>query len=170
MSIYAISKRYDEKSPVSIEKYGQRLIGKTFRQVCEEDDGSEVSIIAESASNYGEEHEDKKRKGGLGEIIEERFFHYKTNGDSRPDFPEAGVELKVTPYKKNKNGTFVAKERLIITMIDYLTVVYETFEESHLWAKARLILLVYYLYKKEIENRLDYRIDYVKLFSPPEQD
>ncbi len=170
MSIYAIAKRYDEKSPVSIEKYGQRLIGKTFRQVCEEDDGSEVSIIAESASNYGEEHEDKKRKGGLGEIIEERFFHYKTNGDSRPDFPEAGVELKVTPYKKNKNGTFVAKERLIITMIDYLTVVYETFEESHLWAKARLILLVYYLYKKEIENRLDYRIDYVKLFSPPEQD
>ena len=55
-------------------------------------------------------------------------------------------------------------------MIDYFKVVEEDFENSHVWNKSRLILLVYYLYKKEIENRLDYRIDYVKLFSPPEQD
>ena len=39
-----------------------------------------------------------------------------------------------------------------------------------MWQKARLILLVYYLYQQEINNRLDYRIDYVKLFAPPEQD
>ena len=39
-----------------------------------------------------------------------------------------------------------------------------------MWQKARLSLLVYYLYQQEIENRLDYRIGYVKLFSPPEQD
>ena len=37
-------------------------------------------------------------------------------------------------------------------------------------AKARLILLVYYLYRQEIKNRLDYKIDYVQLFSPPEED
>lgn len=39
-----------------------------------------------------------------------------------------------------------------------------------MWQKARLILLVYYLYQQEIKNRLDYRIGYVKLFAPPEQD
>ena len=42
--------------------------------------------------------------------------------------------------------------------------------EKDMWAKARLILLVYYLYRQEIKNRLDYKIDYVQLFSPPEED
>lgn len=80
------------------------------------------------------------------------------------------MELKVTPYKQNKNGKFVAKERLILTMIDYFSVVDEKFEDSHMWQKSSLILLIYYLYKKEIKDRLDYRIGYVKLFAPTEQD
>lgn len=44
---------------------------------------------------------------------------------------------------------FVAKERLILTMIDYFSVVDEKFEDSHMWQKSSLILLIYYLYKKE---------------------
>ena len=160
---------YDETDPRSIEAYGKNLIGKTFAEVCAKDDIKDAGIVLD-IPDYEKRHEDKKRKGGLGELIEERFFHYKANNDARPDFDKAGVELKVTPYKKNRNGTISAKERLIITMIDYCAVVKESFEESHMWQKARLILLVYYLYQKEIKNRLDYRIDYVKLFSPPEQD
>ena len=160
---------YDNTNPLSIEEYGKKLVGKTFAEVCTDDDALEYEILQENRS-YAISHENKKRKGGLGELIEERFFHYSCNNDSRPDFPEAGVELKVTPYKINSKGELSAKERLIITMIDYFKVVEESFENSHVWNKSRLILLVYYLYKKEIENRLDYRIDYVKLFSPPEQD
>jgi DNA mismatch repair protein MutH len=160
---------YDKTNPSSIEAYAQKLIGKTFSDICDEDDRRDSYILRETPE-YNVKHENKKRKGGLGEIVEERFFHYAANNDSRPDFPEAGVELKVTPYKKNKNGTFSAKERLIITMIDYFQVVEETFEESHVWMKSRLILLVYYLYEQEIKNRLDYTINYARLFSPPEQD
>lgn len=160
---------YDETNPVSIEKYAQKLIGKSFAEVCKEDDMSQAMVVRETL-NYEVSHENKKRKGGLGEIIEERFFHYQCNNDSRPDFDKAGVELKVTPYKINKNGSFSAKERLIITMIDYFTVVDESFEESHLWQKARLILLIYYLYEQAITNRLDYKIGYAKLFTPSEQD
>lgn len=160
---------YDETNPISIETYAKRLIGKTFADVCSQDDITQAMIVRE-AENYDVRHENKKRKGGLGELIEERFFHYQTNNDARPDFDKAGVELKVTPYKRNKNGTLVAKERLILTMIDYFSVVNETFKDSHMWQKGRLILLVYYLYKQEIQNRLDYRIGYVKLFAPPEQD
>ena len=160
---------YDETDPISIETYAKRLIGKTFADVCRQDDITKAMVVRETA-NYEVKHENKKRKGGLGELIEERFFHYQTNNDARPDFDKAGVELKVTPYKQNKNGTLVAKERLILTMIDYFSVVDETFEDSHMWQKARLILLVYYLYQQEIKNRLDYRIGYVKLFAPPEQD
>lgn len=160
---------YDPTDPISIENYAQKMIGRTFSEICEEEELEKTSMIREE-SNYAASHENRKRKGGLGELIEEKFFHYKCNNDSRADFAEAGVELKVTPYKINKNKTVVAKERLIITMIDYCTVVEEQFETSHLWEKSHLILLVYYLYQKEIQSRLDYKIHYVKLFTPPEQD
>lgn len=160
---------YDETDPLSIEEYGQKLIGMTFSDVCQQDDIMKAKVVRETA-DYEAKHENKKRKGGLGEIIEERYFHYQTNNDARPDFDKAGVELKVTPYKQNKNGSLAAKERLILTMIDYFSVVNEKFENSHMWQKAKLILLVYYLYQKEIKSRLDYKIGYVRLFSPPEQD
>ena len=160
---------YDETDPKSIEAYGKKLIGMTFQDVCDQDDMKKSNVVRETEA-YEIKHEDKKRKGGLGEIIEERYFHYPANNDARPDFDKAGVELKVTPYKQNKNGSFSAKERLILTMIDYFKVVNEEFEDSHMWQKARLILLVYYLYQKEIENRLDYKIGYVNLFTPPEED
>ncbi|WP_310603604.1 Sau3AI family type II restriction endonuclease [Anaerosporobacter sp.] len=163
------TKDYDETEPLSIERYAQKLIGKTFAEICIEDNMEMITMVKETL-DYAETYENKKRKGGLGELIEERFFHYKSNNDSRPDFYKAGVELKVTPYKINKNGSLAAKERLIITMIDYFKIIGEEFEQSHLWQKARLILLVYYLYQQEIEDRLNYRIGYAKLFTPPEAD
>ena len=162
---------YDRTNPTSIEAYAQKLIGKSFREIWEEDDqrirNSDIDRVDYIVSD---EAENKRNKGNLGQIIEEKFFHYDCNSDSRADFYEAGVELKVTPYKVNKNGTISAKERLILTMIDYFEVVNEDFENSHMWQKSRLILLVYYLYNKETKFNLDYRIGYSRLFTPPEQD
>ena len=159
---------YDKAKPKSIEAYAQKLIGRSFRQVMEDDSNA----IREDGTTYGKSDvaETKRNKGNVGQIIEECFFHYSCNSDARADFPEAGVELKVTPYKENKNGTLSAKERLILTMIDYMTVVNEDFETSHFWNKSKLILLIYYLYKQEVKFNLDYRIGYAKLFTPPEQD
>lgn len=163
---------YDRSDPISIEVYSQKLIGKTFRQIWEEDDARRPMMVREDGSPYGtaDVSETKRNKGNLGQIIEEKFFHYECNSDSRADFHEAGVELKVTPYRINQNGSLSAKERLILTMIDYYQVVNESFEESHLWNKSKLILLVYYLYMKEIKYNLDYKIGYSRLFTPPEQD
>lgn len=162
---------YDRSDPLSIERYAQNMIGKTFREIWDEDDAREGNVIRESGT-YGSSEvlETKRNKGNLGQIIEEKFFHYECNSDSRPDFHEAGVELKVTPYRINQNGTLSAKERLILTMIDYYQVVKECFEQSHLWNKSKLILLVYYLYQKETINNIDYVINYARLFTPPEQD
>ncbi len=153
---------YDRTNPKAIEAYAQRLIGKTFQEIINLDKTNSKS------KRCGE---DKRNKGNLGQILEERFFHYKCNNDSNPDFIEAGVELKVTPYKENERGKLVAKERVPLTMIDYFEIVEETgFEDSHLWHKCSLILLVYYLYQKEIPKRLDYKINFTKLFTPSEQD
>ena len=163
---------YDKADPISIEAYSQRLIGKSFREICEEDDARGALVLREEGSSYGTDEvtETKRNKGNLGQIIEEKFFHYACNNDSNADFNEAGVELKVTPYRINQNGSLSAKERLILTMIDYFQVVNESFEESHFWNKSKLILLVYYLYMKEIKYNLDYKIGYSRLFTPPEQD
>lgn len=152
---------YDKSNPGAIEAYAKGLLGKTFQNIIDEDSENESS---------DRDFEDKRNKGNLGQILEERYFHYSCNSDSNPDFDEAGVELKVTPCKENTKGALVAKERLILTMIDYFSVVNETFEKSHLWHKCCKILLIYYLYQKEIPRRLDYKINFVKLFTPPEQD
>lgn len=163
---------YDRSDPLSIETYSKNLVGKTFRQICEEDDARQLLTLQDGSAVYetNDVSEIKRNKGNLGQIVEEKFFHYACNSDSRADFYEAGVELKVTPYKINRDGSLSAKERLVLTMIDYYQVVNEKFEESHLWNKSKLILLVYYLYMKETKYNLDYRIGYSKLFTPPEQD
>ena len=128
---------YDKTDPLSIEAYAQKLIGKTFRQIMEEDEVNHPLMVSEDEEQYGvsDVAESKRNKGNLGQIIEEKFFHYACNSDSRADFHEAGVELKVTPYRINKDGSLSAKERLILTMIDYFQVVNEEFDESHFWKK-----------------------------------
>lgn len=160
--------KYDKTDKYSIEKYGQKMVGNTFHGLTMIDNDNPV--VADIGIEYETSHENAKRKGGLGEFVEEVFFNYKANSESSPDLKEAGVELKVTPYKKNKNGTKSAKERLVLNMIDYNTVINEEdFNSSHFWYKNQLILLVYYLWEKGLK-RLDYRIDYVRLFTPPQQD
>ena len=168
MTDYNLQIEYDKSDPLSIEQYAQQLIGKTFGEVVMED--SRISEEVHESKSYMVSHENSNYKGSLGNLIEECFFHYPVNSDSRPDFYEAGVELKVSPYKINSDGSYSAKERLVLTMIDYFAVINEEFEDSHMWTKSRLILLIYYLYKKDIPNKLLYQIDYAKLFTPPEQD
>ena len=169
---------YDKYDPKSIETYAKGLINKTFSEVIKEDQKSIYLISDDNSSLVSEDRydmhiagkEDKKNKGNLGQIVEERYFHYKCNSDSRPDFHEAGVELKVTPYKQNKDGSISAKERLVLTMIDYNQVVDEQFETGHFWTKSKLLLLIYYLYKPEIKQRIDYKIGFVSLFTPSKRD
>ena len=58
-----------------------------------------------------------RSKGSLGHIIEESHFGYPINSDARPDFEELGIELKVTPFKKNKNGTYLSFWEMILKSI-----------------------------------------------------
>ena len=51
-------------------------------------------------------------KGAIGTVLEESWFCYNPNGEARADFPEAGVELKATPYLRTASG-IRAKERLV---------------------------------------------------------
>jgi DNA mismatch repair protein MutH len=94
--------------------------------------------------------EDRTNKGALGQVIEEGFFEYQVNSRSEPDFVEAGVELKVTPFRKNRNGTFSSKERLVLNMIDYMGEDLYVFENSSFWKKNATLLIVFYLYEADV--------------------
>lgn len=122
--------------------------------------------VGDPAEYYGR----KKRKGGLGNLLEEVYFGYAANSDPKADFEKAGVELKATPYEKKKDGTLRAGERLVLTMISYEEPVVHNFEESHLWKKCRVILLIYYWRDKRLDSNLKYLISYAQLFTPPPVD
>ena len=162
---------YNPNDKKSIYEYAKNLKGKTFNDVCDEDEYFLSEIVREVSENeYKVSYENKSRKGGLGEIIEERYFHYKADSESRADFPKAKVELKVTPYKINKNKSISAKERLIISMINYVDIVDMDFYSSNAWSKLENILLIYYLWTPLIDNRLDYTIDFVYMLTPEGED
>ncbi|MCD8210811.1 MAG: DNA mismatch repair protein MutH, partial [Prevotella sp.] len=108
-------------------------------------------------------------KGAIGTVIEESWFGYRPNNDANPDFPEAGVELKVTPYFYNKKGEISAKERLVITIINYMTEYLKTFEESDFWHKSETLLIMSYEHLKNVPKTA-FTISKAILFSFPEED
>lgn len=107
-------------------------------------------------------------KGAIGTVIEESWFGYTPNSESEPDFPEAGVELKVTPYLRGKNG-IRAKERLVCNIINYMEEHDRSFWTSAFWHKCSTMLLMSYEHLAD-RPKGDLRIDQAVLFSFPEED
>ena len=132
----------------------------------------EIAVIASSAIGktfneinqltYITGDENKVQKGSFGGIIETGLFGIEANGESEPDFIDAGIELKVTPYKKNKDNSLSAKERLVLNMIDYKEEYKKEFETSHFWYKNNTLQIMWYLYE-ENKNKLDFKITHEKL-------
>lgn len=157
---------YDQTSKESIEKYAMNLKEKTFKDVLL----NNPNITNEDRAVLFEYYNNYRTKGSLGQLIEKHFFFYDINNNSEADFNEAGVELKVTPYIIKTNGDLRAKERLVLTIINYMKDYKEAdFLKSHVYEKCALMLLIYYLYEPNKE-RLDYLINYIKLFQIPEED
>ena len=124
---------YDRTDAKSIEAFAKKLLGKTFEEVIKE-----LPSYEEIAKEFG----DKKRKGGLGNLLEKFYFRYQINSDRNADFKEAGVELKVTPYEITATKKQMkAGERLVLTMIDYNNPIEPELEQSHLWEKCKVLLL-----------------------------
>lgn len=118
-------------------------IGKTFREI------RDIAVVTVE--------EDKITKGSLGGIIEEALFGMEASGESAPDFIDAGIELKVTPYRRNKDNTLSAKERLVLNMIDYMTEYKNEFFSSHFWFKNNRLEIMWYLHEDN-KDKLDFKI------------
>ncbi|SDL90848.1 DNA mismatch repair protein MutH [Kandleria vitulina] len=104
-----------------------------------------------------------KSKGNIGNIVEEGIFGYHINSDQRPDFPHLGLELKVTPYKYTKKKQISAKERLVLTMIDYMEDYKVPFRESNCMHKLNKILMLFYNHDFNVPKS-DYYISKIYLY------
>ncbi|MCI1665059.1 MAG: hypothetical protein LKI25_01645 [Atopobiaceae bacterium] len=152
--VYEHGVDYDPSSRFSIVSYAQQLEKTTLRK--------KLGL----APN---EKLQRKGKGGFGETVEEVYFGYEPNSIQGPDFPDAGLELKVTPVKRLKDGTLAPKERLVVTMINYMTIVTETFDSSTLESKLRDVLFMFYEYERD-KDPLDYFFRLVEEWHVPEED
>ena len=88
-------------------------------------------------------------KGAIGTVLEESWFGYSPNSESEPDFPEAKVELKATPYLVTRTG-IRAKERLVCNIINYMTEYHKTFQTSDFWHKCENLLIMSYEHKPNV--------------------
>lgn len=142
---------YNKYSAISIFEYSKGLLGKTLREFAYEG------------------YSPKKGKGGIGQMVENLYFLLETNNNPEADFSSARMELKCTPLKLAKNNDYLIKERLVCNMINYCDVVKEDFEQSHFYLKCQLMLLMFYLYKKDYNN-LDLEFVFSVLWKLPKKD
>jgi DNA mismatch repair protein MutH len=134
MAMSAESPGYQKESADSIYDFALLLTGKSL---------SEVVDLPENLENL-------KDRGKLGTLVEKYYFNHEPPNDHNPDFPIAGVELKVTGVLKHKRGDYVAKERLVLTMINYEHIVKESWESNTFYNKCKRMLIMFYLYTREI--------------------
>lgn len=146
---------YNIKDKDSIIQFAKKLIGKSIQ------------------SEFGDELEkldlSNKDKGQLGKIIEKLYFKYEPNPRAKADFEEARLELKSSGLKQLKNKEYRAKERLVLSTINYLDIVNENFENDFLDGKNGHLLLIFYLYVKGL-NQLGSQIRLVGDWKYPIED
>lgn len=166
-----MSKNYTEQE---IKVLAKSTIGKSFSEIekmfsknREYNIKEKNSYVMEDTVPYG--NKKQENKAYFGHTFETNVYDYDINSTSAPDFEKAGIELKVTPYKRNKNNTLSAKERLVLNIINYMEEYKNTFYTSHFWYKNNKIQIIWYLFEPGIPKK-DLKVTHEKLFTFPEED
>lgn len=165
---------YDDSKVESVLEYSERLLNRKFSELMEEYRKSPYKTYQDYVNKTVSTMDDKpismRSKGQYGNYIEKYFFGYLPNNDSTPDFEKIGVELKVTPFKINKNGTISAKERLVLNILNYETENLDDFYKTHLWQKCQNLLLLFYNGLISGQTMEDYSIEKIFLYEWFEED
>ena len=153
---YLFSQNYNIDSPADIERHAKQLENHCLNDYL-------LELFQEKTYSS-----DNKNKGKLGQLVEEILFNYKPNSRKEADFSSAGIELKVTPLKKLKDGKLTIKERLVLSLINFQTVVDETWENNSLFPKLHFLLLMFYLHENKAPLDLIFKL--ITLWKPSESD
>lgn len=124
---------YQKDSVASIMEHAKGLMGRSLAEVVE---------LPRDVGN-------KRNRGNLGLLLEKYYFELAPSSDGGPDFGAANLELKTTGVRRTKSG-YRAKERLVLKMINYETIVDEEWNESELLRKCSSMLILFYLHDESI--------------------
>lgn len=144
---------YDDGNARSILEYAGRLHNRTLREI------GALTIELNGASVH--------TKGYFGQSLEKDYFFMENNNRPEADFSKVGIELKSTPMKQISKG-LVSKERLVLSIIDYMKINELGFEGSF-EKKNSDLLIVFYEWKKN-ESFYDFKILKVVHWTFPEED
>lgn len=122
--------------PQSIEDalaIAELTIGKTFK---------ELNVKDTFGSTKGD---NKLNKGMLGNVYQANVYNVEPNSDKEPDLKHIGLEVKVLPVLKRKDGSWKAKERVVNNIINYETeAACEKLEDSDFYKKNRVSIFICY--------------------------
>lgn len=145
--IAELTEYYDPNDVTSVTNYAKQLLHTTLRLHLNQEQ-AEYSVSREG-------------KGDFGNILEEGYFKIRNNNDKRPDILECGIEIKSGQVKVVRKTQDVLKERLKISMIDYMNgFEADSLKTSLLWPKLEKILLLLFRQDKNLA-----RIDEECVFS-----
>lgn len=145
-------------------RHARLLEGKTLREAIGRLlEGSAQGIANEAAAEYST----AGGKGDFGNAIEAGHFYYRPNSDARPDFPWG--DLKCTGLRQTKRGVLTPKERLVLSKIDYPTIVRQSFDDFQASQKLSRLLLVFYRYQRGV-GVMDLRVELVDVWTPTPED
>jgi DNA mismatch repair protein MutH len=136
-------------SPRLIVEHAYRLYGRSIKDSVDTFTGLTSSIGTNS-------------KAAFGTTLETVYFGIRPGNSPLPDFPKARLELKSTPLKWQRED-LVAKERLVLNKIDFVTEATATFTTSSFFKKCRRILIIAYIHDSE-RHAVDLEIASIVLF------
>lgn len=141
-----LSLKYNENDKSSVLALAKELVGKRLSEVLN------LKLLDEINNLKG-------NKGGFGQIIEKYIFGKNPNSSPEPDFL-CGTDCKVTPlYIKKTDGQLSPKERLVCNIINYNTIIHETWDSSSFMKKNGQNLIIRYIDPKNSSiKKTDYLI------------
>lgn len=143
---------YRTASEAQIVQRAQGLVGRTLREV----------------AFPGFRFKDSpgvRSKGEVGAVVES-YFGIPPNARAEADFPGAGIELKIVPLIQSSRG-YRAKERTVISMIDYDSLIRQEWES----AAVRKKLSILFVFFEHLVDRpkSEFPILHVVLWKPDER-
>jgi DNA mismatch repair protein MutH len=135
---------FDELDASSIVAHARRLEGMTVRDVAIKVGRGDLAIA--------------KGKGSIGQVLQTWFAVPFSDNRPQADLPDArvprsdavGIEIKIVPMRQSsKRDVLRAKERNVISMINYSSLQAERWSTASVRHKLEHILFIFYLYDYE---------------------
>ncbi len=131
-----------------------KIISKlSFQTISNKIENLKYKSVGEIISQY-QLNVDPRNKGLIGQLVE-KYLGLSNNNFSTPDL--GTVEIKTIPIKFKANNIPYAKERMVISKVDFNELITKEFDQNHNIQKINNVLFICYWVNNEQHNIYDYQ-------------